>query len=44
MQHVTMSTKHPTGASICTPDRFAMKARCERLKREMRMNRKLNNI
>ncbi|QOC54732.1 hypothetical protein [Aeromonas phage PZL-Ah152] len=44
MKHVMMSIKHSTGATVCTPDGFAMRARCERLKREMRMNRKLNNI
>lgn len=28
------------GASLTTPDRFAMKARCERLKRALRQNLK----
>lgn len=44
MNYRTMSIKHATGATVCTPDGFAMRARIERLKRELRTNRKLNNI
>lgn len=36
--------KHNTGATLCTPNGFAMQSRCERLKRELRANRKLLNI
>lgn len=44
LKHYVMSIRHSTGATVCTPDGFAMKARIERLKRELRTNRKLNNI
>ncbi|UTQ78140.1 hypothetical protein [Aeromonas phage JELG-KS1] len=36
--------KHRTGATLCTPDWFAMKARCARLKRELKANRKLMGV
>ena len=36
--------KHTTGATVCTPDWFAMKARCARLKRELKANRKLMGV
>lgn len=36
--------KHVTGATVCTPDRFAMTARINRLKRELSVNRKLQGI
>lgn len=44
LKHYVMPIRHSTGATVCTPDGFAMKARIERLKRELRTNRKLNNI
>ena len=44
LKYYVMPIRHPTGATVCTPDGFAMKARIERLKRELRINRKLNNI
>lgn len=44
---ITIMTKHyvmpihtKNGATVCTPDGFAMKQRIERLKRELRINRK----
>lgn len=30
--------KFTNGASVCTPDRFAMQARCNRLKRILKTN------
>lgn len=36
--------KHNTGATVCTPDRFAMSARIARLKRELKVNRQLQGI
>lgn len=36
--------KHASGASVCTPDGFAMTARINRLKNELKLNRKVNNI
>lgn len=36
--------KHNTGATVCTPDWFAMKARCARLKCEPKANRKLMGV
>lgn len=36
--------KHITGAAVCTPDWFAVKARCARLKRELKANRKLMGV
>lgn len=39
-----MSIHTKQGHTVCTPDGFALKARTERLKRELRANRMLNNI
>lgn len=36
--------KSASGSTLATPDRFAMVARCARLKRELRTNRKLLGI
>lgn len=36
--------KSVSGATLTTPDRFAMVARCARLKRELRINRKILGI
>lgn len=44
LKHYVMPIHTPNGATVCTPDGFAMKQRIERLKRELRTNRKLNNI
>ena len=33
--------KSATGAALCTPDKFAMVARCARLKRELKINRNI---
>lgn len=38
-KQVTMKTMlRASCASVCTPDGFALKARCERLKRELKAN------
>ena len=39
-----MPTHNKQGHTVCTHDGFAMNARTERLKRELKMNRMLNNI
>ena len=44
LKHYVMPIHTPNGSTVCTPDGFAMKQRIERLKRELRTNRKLNNI
>lgn len=36
--------KHTMEASLCTPDWFAMKARCARLERELKVNHKLMGV
>lgn len=36
--------KSVSGSTLTTPDRFALIARCARLKRELRTNRKLLGI
>lgn len=36
--------KHITGATVVTPDGFAMQARINRLKRELKTNRQLQGI
>lgn len=36
--------KHITGATVCTPDWFAMSQRVARLKRELKVNRQLMGI
>lgn len=36
--------KSASGATLTTPDRFAMIARCARLKRELKINRKILGI
>lgn len=36
--------KSVSGSTLTTPDRFAMVARCARLKRELKTNRKLLGI
>ena len=36
--------KSGTGSTLTTPDGFALKSRCARLKRELRTNRKLLRI
>lgn len=36
--------KSANGATLCTPDKFAMQSRCNRLKRELKTNRKLLGI
>lgn len=36
--------KHITGATVVTPDGFAMQARINRLKRELKHNRQLQGI
>ena len=36
--------KSVSGATLTTPDRFAMVARCARLKRELKINRKILGI
>lgn len=36
--------KSATGAALCTPDKFAMIARCDRLKRELKINRNILGI
>lgn len=36
--------KSSTGATLTTPDKFAMVARCARLKRELKTNRKILGI
>ena len=32
------SSQFKNGATVCTPDRFALKARCERLKATLKHN------
>ena len=44
LKYYVMPIHTKNGATVCTPDGFAMKQRIERLKRELRTNRKLNNI
>lgn len=44
LKHYVMPIHTPNGATVCTPDGFAMKQRIERLKRELRINRKINKI
>lgn len=44
LKHYVMPIHTSTGSTICTPDGFAMKQRIERLKRELRINRKINKI
>lgn len=44
MKHYVMPIHTSNGATVCTPDGFAMKQRIERLKRELRINRKINKI
>ncbi|URY10863.1 hypothetical protein [Shigella phage ESh6] len=44
LKYYVMPIHTKNGATVCTPDGFAMKQRIERLKRELRINRKLNNI
>lgn len=44
LKHYVMPIHTKNGATVCTPDGFAMKQRIERLKRELRTNRRLNNI
>ena len=36
--------KSSSGSTLTTPDRFAMIARCARLKRELKINRKVLGI
>ena len=36
--------KSASGATLTTPDRFALNARCARLKRELKFNRKILGI
>lgn len=36
--------KSASGSTLATPDRFAMVARCARLKRELKLNRKILGI
>lgn len=36
--------KSVSGSTLTTPDRFAMVARCARLKRELKINRKILGI
>ncbi len=38
MKHYVMPIHTKNGATVCTPDGFAMKQRIERLKRELRIN------
>lgn len=40
MKYYVMPIHTYNGATVCTPDGFAMKQRVERLKRELRINRK----
>ena len=35
-----MPIHNKAGHTVVTPDRFALKARCERLRRELRQNNK----
>ena len=44
LKHYVMPIHTPNGATVCTPDGFAMKQRIERLKRELHINRKINKI
>ena len=44
LKYKVMPIHNKQGHTVCTPDGFAMNARVERLKRELRMNRMLNNI
>lgn len=44
LKHYVMPIHTSNGATVCTPDGFAMKQRIERLKRELRINRKINKI
>ena len=44
LKHYVMPIHTPNGSTVCTPDGFAMKQRIERLKRELRINRKINKI
>ena len=44
MKHYVMPIHTSNGATVCTPDGFAMKQRIERLKRELCINRKINKI
>ena len=44
MKHYVMPIHTSNGATVCTPDGFAMQQRIERLKRELRINRKINKI
>ena len=44
MKHYVMPIHTSNGSTVCTPDGFAMKQRIERLKCELCINRKMNNI
>lgn len=44
LKHYVMPIHTSNGATVCTPDGFAMKQRIELLKRELRINRKINKI
>lgn len=44
LKHYVMPIHTRNGATVCTPNGFAMKQRIERLKRELRINRKINKI
>lgn len=44
LKHYVMPIHTKNGATVCTPNGFAMKQRIERLKRELRINRKINKI
>lgn len=44
LKHYVMPIHTSNGATVCTPDGFTMKQRIERLKRELRINRKINKI
>jgi len=39
-----MPIHNASGHTVCTPDGFALKARCERLKRELKANRALTGV
>mgnify|MGYP004723619021 FL=1 len=39
MNQKVMPIHFKNGSTVCTPDRFAMKQRCERLKRELKANK-----
>ncbi|MGL5708838.1 MAG: hypothetical protein ACRDDF_11340 [Aeromonas sp.] len=48
MTHISSANKaapkHHTGATVVTPDGFAMQARINRLKRELKTNRQLQGV